>query len=63
VKVSLARYTLAAIPALMLVLAPLFANRVEPRVFGFPFILAWLLVWVLGAPLFLLAAERLRSKT
>lgn len=37
-----ARYWLAVVPALALLGAPFVANRVEPRVFGVPFFLAWL---------------------
>lgn len=59
---SLARGVLAAIPPVMLVLAPLFANRDEPRVFGLPFMLVWILVWVLLTPPFLLLADRFRVR-
>ncbi len=58
-----ARFTqvaLAAIPPIMLTLAIPFVNREEPRVFGFPFLLAWMVFWVAVTPLFLLAADRLR---
>lgn len=27
-----------------------FANRVEPRIFGLPFILAWIVFWVVLTP-------------
>lgn len=59
---SLARYGLAAVPSLMLLLAAFVANRDEPRVFGFPFLLAWIVFWVLLTPLFLFGADRLRGR-
>jgi hypothetical protein len=34
-------HLLAALPIVALLGAPYFANRVEPRVFGLPFLLAW----------------------
>lgn len=27
--------------------APWFANRIEPRILGLPFLLAWIVAWVL----------------
>ena len=60
---SLARVVLAAIPPVMLVLAPLFANRDEPRILGLPFMLVWILAWVVLTPPFLLAADRFRVRS
>lgn len=60
---SLARFVLAAIPVFMLTAGVLFANRVEPRIAGLPFLLAWLIFWVLATPAFLVAVERLRKRT
>jgi hypothetical protein len=59
---ALARVLLALIPALMLTFAVPLVNRVEPRVFGFPFLLVWIVVWVAATPLFLYGVERLRRK-
>lgn len=59
---SLARIVLALIPAVMLTFAVPFVNRVEPRVFGFPFLPVWIVLWVAVTPLFLYGVERLRSK-
>jgi hypothetical protein len=59
---SVVRALLALIPALMLTFAVPLVNRVEPRVFGFPFLLAWIVVWVAATPLFLYGVERLRPK-
>ncbi len=38
---------LALIPAVAILGAPWFANRVEPRMLGMPFLLAWIVGWVL----------------
>lgn len=57
-----AQVTLAAIPPVMLTLAIPLVNRAEPRVFGFPFLLAWMVFWVAVTPLFLLAAGRYGQK-
>lgn len=38
---------LAVAPVVAIVGAPWFANRIEPRVFGVPFLLAWIVGWVL----------------
>jgi hypothetical protein len=46
----------ALMPALALVCGLPFVNRLEPRVFGLPFLLAWILGWVMVTPLFLYAA-------
>lgn len=54
-----AQIALAAITPVMLTLAIPFVNRQEPRLFGFPFLLAWMVFWVAVTPLFLLAANRL----
>ena len=44
---------LAFIPALALVAGLPFVNRLEPVVLGMPFLLVWILGWVLATPLFL----------
>jgi len=53
---------LAFIPALALVAGLPFVNRLEPAVLGLPFLLAWILGWVLATPLFLAAAYALTSR-
>lgn len=58
---ALARVVLAVIPAVMLTFAIPLANRVEPRLFGFPFLLVWIAGWVAVTPLFLYGVERLRG--
>ena len=42
-------HLLALVPAIALLGAPWFANRVEPRVLGMPFLLAWLVFWIVIA--------------
>jgi hypothetical protein len=50
---------LAAIPVGALTVAVPLVNRVEPRIFGAPFLLAWITIWVLLTPAFLWAIGRL----
>ncbi len=59
-KSSLASFCIAAIPFLALTIGPPFANRLEPRIFGLPFLLAYLVFWVLATPLFMLVASWIR---
>ena len=40
-------HALGLVPALGLLLAPVAANRVRPLVLGLPFLLFWILVWVI----------------
>ncbi len=51
----------AAVPALALVAGLPFVNRLEPIVLGLPFLLFWILGWVLVTPLFLAVAYRLAA--
>ncbi len=39
---------LGAVPAIAMLGGVPFANRVEPFVFGFPFLLAWIVIWVVA---------------
>jgi Protein of unknown function (DUF3311) len=38
---------LALLPFLALLVGPFFVNRVTPYVFGMPFLLAWIVGWIL----------------
>jgi hypothetical protein len=38
---------LALLPFLAMLIGPFFVNRVTPTVFGLPFLLAWLVAWIL----------------
>lgn len=53
---------LGAIPFITLVFALPLVNRVEPIILGLPFLLFWILSWVLLTPLILFIAYRLEEK-
>jgi len=53
---------LGALPFLTLVFALPFVNRIEPMVLGLPFILFWILSWVILTPLILFAAYLIEKK-
>jgi hypothetical protein len=53
---------LGAIPFLTLVLALPLVNRERPVILGLPFLLFWILGWVVLTPVFLYAAYRLEKK-
>lgn len=40
-------HLLAVVPLLALLSAPYVANRLEPRILGMPFLLGWIVAWVL----------------
>ena len=61
VMVSL-RVLLAAIPIGALSVAVPFVNRVEPRVAGLPFVLAWIVAWVLLTPAFIWSIGRVERR-
>jgi hypothetical protein len=49
---------LALVPVLALTLGIPLANRVEPRIAGLPFLLAYIVCWIILTPAFLLAVYR-----
>ncbi len=49
---------LALIPVGALTLGIPFANRIEPRIAGLPFLLAYIAGWILVTPAFLFAVYR-----
>lgn len=55
------RYLLAAIPFCAVSVAVPFVNRVEPRILGLPFLLAWIAFWVLVTPIFVWAIGRIEG--
>lgn len=59
---ALARFLLAVISPIMLTFAVPLANRVEPRVFGFPFLLVWIFFWVAATPICLYGIFRLERR-
>jgi hypothetical protein len=40
-------HLLALLPFLAMLVGPFFVNRVTPYIFGMPFLLAWLVAWIL----------------
>ena len=53
------RAALAAIPLAALSIAIPFVNRIEPRILGLPFVLCWIIGWVLLTPAFIWTIGRL----
>lgn len=53
------RVALAAIPIAALSIAVPLVNRVEPRILGLPFVLFWIVAWVLLTPAFVWGIGRL----
>ena len=53
---------LGAVPFITLVFALPFVNRVDPIILGFPFVLFWILGWVILTPPILFAAYILEKK-
>jgi hypothetical protein len=49
-------FAVAVVPMLVLVAGLPFVNHVDPVVFGLPFLLVWIVGWVMATPLFLGAA-------
>lgn len=50
---------LALLPFLAMLIGPFFVNRVTPTVFGLPFLLAWLVAWILLTAVFMAIVFRL----
>jgi hypothetical protein len=44
-------HLLALVPLVALLSAPYVANRLEPRILGMPFLLGWIVLWVLATSL------------
>jgi Protein of unknown function (DUF3311) len=59
---ALARFVLAILSPLMLTFAVPLANRLEPRIFGFPFLLAWIFFWVAVTPMCIYGVYRLEGR-
>ncbi len=53
---------LGAIPFITLVFALPLVNRIEPIILGLPFLLFWILCWVILTPAVLFAAYLLEKK-
>ena len=48
----------AAIPIVAMTFAVPFVNRDEPRILGLPFVLAWIIAWILVTPAFMWIVHR-----
>jgi hypothetical protein len=57
-----ARVVLALLPTAMLTLGIPFVNRDQPRVFGLPFLLFWIVLWVALTPPALYAVYRIEGR-
>jgi hypothetical protein len=57
-RLGFAAYLLAGIPFFAVSFGVCFANRDEPVLFGFPFLLSYLIFWICATPLFLWLADR-----
>jgi hypothetical protein len=57
-KTTALSVVLALIPALGLTLGIPFANRIEPRLFGLPFLPAYIVIWILLTPAFMFTVYR-----
>ena len=53
---------LGAVPFITLVFALPLVNRIHPVILGLPFLLFWILAWVMLTPLVLYAAYRVEKK-
>jgi hypothetical protein len=60
-RARMTAFVSAAIPVLALTVGVVPANRLEPRILGLPFVLAWIVVWVLLTPGFMWVAYRSRT--
>ena len=56
------RVVLAAIPIAALTIAVPLVNRVEPRVAGLPFVLFWIVLWVVATPAAIWAIGRVERR-
>jgi hypothetical protein len=60
---SLAPIVLALVPVLALTLGIPFANRVDPRILGLPFLPAYIAIWILLTPAFMFAVYRIERRS
>jgi hypothetical protein len=54
---------LAALPIAAFTVAIPFVNHIEPRLFGAPFLLVWILAWILLTPACLWTIARLERRS
>lgn len=56
------RLLLAVVPFAAMTFGVPFVNRDQPRIFGIPFVLCWIVAWALLTPVFLWAISRLERR-
>ena len=56
------RAGLIAVPLVALLIVPAFIGGTQPRFFGMPPIMWWILLWVALTPVCLLTVERMREE-
>ncbi len=54
---------IGGVPFVMLAFALPLANRIEPTVLGLPFILFWIMLWIVLSPALLFLAYRIEKRT
>jgi hypothetical protein len=53
---------LALIPTIALTVAVPFVNRLDPSIFGLPFLMFWIVAWIAMAPVFLWMVGRVERR-
>lgn len=61
-KTTLRSAAIALVPVLALTAGIPFANRVDPRIFGMPFLPAYIALWILLTPPIMFAVYRLERR-
>jgi hypothetical protein len=61
-KTTALSVALALVPVLALTLGIPLANRVEPRIFGMPFLPAYIAIWILLTPAIMFAVFRIERR-
>jgi hypothetical protein len=61
-RASPAAIVLALVPISALTVGIPIANHVEPRVLGLPFLLAYILIWIVLTPLFMLGVYTIEHR-
>jgi hypothetical protein len=61
-RASSGAMALALVPIIALTVGIPIANHVEPRVLGLPFLLAYILIWIVLTPLFMLGVYTIEHR-
>ena len=56
-------HVLPLVPAVALIGSGWFANRLEPRILGLPFLLAWIVFWVIATSAVMALVYRLDRRS